>query len=154
MKPTELLDLCERIVVDQGVNFVVLVVPNRKPRGPRMRVFPGLFGRVIGSQPEGVIVSCATADVRAALTRNLERIEYDAVRIAERGDHELAAEWLEQYAKLQSRLAQELRAPPVYTHPRLTAEQLELAIAPASIPERSAIRVRSTSTPARDRRSR
>lgn len=114
MTAVELLDHCERIEREQGVAWATFVVERKQePRGQRVRLFPGLFGRRLGTKPPkpgdkrvGVIISVATDDVRRALAKQLQRIERDAIKLAEIGEHDRADETMAQYTALSSRLAQ------------------------------------------------
>lgn len=70
-KVITLLTECRR-VLEQGLTFIVLVKTyQRRPRScDRVRVMPGVIGRIIGSQSRGqYIVSVKCVDLVAALER-------------------------------------------------------------------------------------
>lgn len=109
MTLVDLLDYCEKQSGEFGLSFVTLVIPRRKrgPWGGRMRVLPGVMGRVLGhaqGEKPGTIVSVAIADVKSAIVRRLEDIEANALHFAERGEHDKADEWMQQFITLRDRL--------------------------------------------------
>lgn len=116
MTGVELLELVESSLA-QSLSFVTLTVPGAT-RGLRKRVLPGrpsLYGVAVGEhlarraadneERVETIVAVKCDDIRRWLLAHLQSIESDALRAAESGRHERAAELFNQYAGLRDRLA-------------------------------------------------